>query len=731
MLVAVVPTVAIFVASAHEQRGLLIGYASGAASRVAQLVAERNQRSVDAARGLLLALSRMPSVATLDGRTCSANLAPLLAREPIFVNMGATRPDGVVFCSAAPARGTVDVSDRAFFGRRSGPGGSGVGEYVVSRVRGLGAIGFGYPVLGERGEVLAVAYASLAPAQLQRELDALDLPEGTQVAVLDRLGVTLTARPDGGRWAGRPFDERLLAETRRAAGPVALEGTDGVRRLYDLRVVTAPDGTVAMHVLAGIPLDGVIDPVNHITTRALAWSILAALLALGVAALVAEFTLVRRLRRLADASRRIAAGEWSARTGLPSRGDEVGALAASFDEMAGALEDLDAEKRLRDEQLRQAQKMEAVGQLAGGVAHDFNNLLTVILSAASALRERLPRDHAGQEDAREIIDAGERAAALTRQLLAFSRRQHIAPRLVDLGETAAGMERMLRRVLGEDVALSVRALAPALVFADPGQVELALLNLAVNARDAMPKGGRLEVEVTRLEPGDPARPDGPDVPAGPLALLTVRDTGTGMDQRTRARIFEPFFTTKATGRGTGLGLPIVLAVVSECGGAVRVHSEPGNGSEFRLYLPLSPGEQDQAAALVAPARPGGSETILVVEDDPHLRGVVRRALVEHGYTVRAVGSAADARRIDGGAPALVLTDVILPDGNGIDLARDLAGRWPSAGVLYMSGYAGEHLEAVGTLPDGAQLLPKPFTGETLLVRVREVIESRARPPASA
>jgi CheY-like chemotaxis protein len=368
--------------------------------------------------------------------------------------------------------------------------------------------------------------------------------------------------------------------------------------------------------------------------------------------------------------------------------------------------------------------MEAVGQLAGGIAHDFNNLLTVVLSAGTALRERLPEGDTGQQDIREILDAAERAAALTRQLLAFSRRQHVAPRVVDVCETVSGLERMLRRVLGEDVALTVDARGPAPVHADPSQLELALLNLAVNARDAMPRGGQLTVEVRPVPPEGPGRPAGEDVPAGPLVLVAVRDTGTGIDAATRARMFEPFFTTKRSGRGTGLGLPIVQGIVTDCGGALRVESEVGKGTEFRLYFPARAAPAREEPAREAAVSPRGNETILVIEDDPHLRGVIRRALTEHGYVVRAVGTATDARAIEGAAPDLLLTDVILPDGNGIDLARDLSERWPSAGVLYMSGYAGEHLEAVGTLPPEASLVPKPFAADVLLVRVRAVLERR-------
>jgi signal transduction histidine kinase/ActR/RegA family two-component response regulator len=723
VLVAVIPSVTIFVQSVRAQQKVLVQQASSAVSNLAELVAERNQRSVDVVRGALLALTRMKVIATRDPKGCSENLAPLLALEPVFVNMGALRPDGVVFCSAAPASPLIDLSDRAFYREALRTGGLGVGEYVVSRIRGTGSLGFGYPVRGADGTLLAVAYASLSTARLQQELDALDLPAGSEVAVLDRRGVTLSARPRGERWSGRRFDERLVARARVAGGPVALDGTDGVKRLYDLRVVTAPDGTVAMQILAGVPLASVLDPVNKIADRALFGSLVASVLALLLAALMAEFMLVRRLGRLGEAARKIAGGDLTARTGISS-GDEIGQLAARLDDMSRALEELDRENRLREEQLRQAQKMEAVGQLAGGVAHDFNNLLTVVLSAASALRERLPAEHPGQEDAREIMDAGERAAALTRQLLAFSRRQHLAPRLVDVGETVAAMEGMLRRVLGEAVAVRFDVRGPAPVWADPGQLEIALLNLCVNARDAMPRGGRIDVEVSTLRGEDPARPSGSDVPAGPLAVLTVRDTGCGMDDATRARIFEPFFTTKGAGRGTGLGLPIVQGVVAEAGGVVRLESEQGRGSEFRLFFPLRLGEAREAAARGAPSHPTGTETILVVEDDPHLRGVVRRVLSQHGYAVRVVGSASDARAVGGTPPDLVVADIILPDGNGLDLVRELTARWPRTAVLFISGYTGDHLLAIGALPPDVLLLPKPFTADTLLVRVREALERR-------
>jgi signal transduction histidine kinase/ActR/RegA family two-component response regulator len=730
VLVAVVPTLAVVVLSVREQRRLLTVQAQGDVQAVAEVVAERHQRSVDLARGVLVAMTQMRHVAGLDGPTCSRVLGPLLTREPSFINVGATRADGLVYCSAVPVTAAVNLSDRAFFREALRTRGFGVGEYVVSRIRGAGALGFGLPVTGDDDRVVAVAFASLATERLQGELDDLALPTGAWVAVLDRAGATLSARPASVAVAGERFDEGVSRAVLGAGAPVTLTGADGVARVWAARDVTSPDGTVAMRVLAGLPLGAVLDPVNRVWGRAMALAAVAFVLAMTAAYLVAELSLARRLRRLEEVTRGIAAGDWSARSGVPRHGDEIAQLAGHLDDMGAALAELDAAKRQREDQLRQAQRFEAVGQVAGGVAHDFNNLLTVILSAGGSLRDRLASDATAREEAREIVYAAERAAALTRQLLAFSRRQPLAPRTFDLGEAASGMQRLLRRLLGEGIALTVTVRARAPVHADPSQIEMALLNLAVNARDAMPEGGRLEVLVDAVAADAEGRPEG--TPPGPLALLRVRDTGVGMDAATRARVFEPFFTTKAPGRGTGLGLPIVLGVVSECGGTIQLDSAPGEGTEFRIFLPLRAAGAERAGAGAGTDGPRGSETVLVVEDDPHVRFVARRTLESHGYTVLEAEAAAEAlaiARARPGAPDLVLCDVVLPDGNGVDLGRALEARWPGVAVLFTSGYAGERLGSLGALP-AARLLPKPFTAETMLRRVREALDATPRPTAA-
>jgi nitrogen-specific signal transduction histidine kinase len=391
-----------------------------------------------------------------------------------------------------------------------------------------------------------------------------------------------------------------------------------------------------------------------------------------------------------------------------------------------------SERRRLEERLRHAEKMEAVGQLAGGVAHDFNNLLTAIVSYAALVRDALGPTHPSVPDVREIEAAATRAGALTRQLLTFSRRQRMAPAIVELRRVAAGMHGMLRRVLPENVELSVAAHAPGTVFADAAQLEVVILNLAVNARDALPDGGHIAIRVFEVEEGSPDLGDG-ELSSGPLAVLEVRDDGVGMDAATRARIFEPFFTTKPAGKGTGLGLATVYGIVSQSGGEVRVRSEPGHGSEFRVYLPRWSGTAAEAAP-ASRARPErGDETVLVVEDDLAIRALVRRTLAGAGYRVEEAAGADDALARAAAlreGPDLLVTDVILPGQNGRELADALARRRPGLRVLFMSGYAAQH-SGEPLLPHDAPFLPKPFAPEELLRRVREVLDGAPQRPAAA
>jgi hypothetical protein len=406
---------------------------------------------------------------------------------------------------------------------------------------------------------------------------------------------------------------------------------------------------------------------------------------------------------------------------------EVSVSAIRFEERDAWLAlaiDVTEKKRLEG-QLLQAQKMESVGRLAGGIAHDFNNLLGVITGYGELARRQLAAGSPVLGRLDEMLKATARAADLTKQLLAFSRKQVLQPRVVNLNVVTADMERMLRRLIGEHIQLlTVYADPLGRVRADPGQVGQVIVNLAINARDAMPEGGRLMVETANADLDEAYTAGRPDVKPGRYVMLSVTDTGVGMTPETLARIFEPFFTTKAEGHGTGLGLATAYGIVRQSGGHIWTYSEPGKGTTFRIYLP----RVDEAAQPPVPRSEGtatvrGSETILVVEDDEALRAIIAEVLEDAGYSVRtarngdeAIGAAAEPRLID-----LVISDMVMPAMGGAVLARHL----PHLRFLFMSGYTELSVAEDGGLTRGAAFLEKPFTPGALLRKVRGVLDGNA------
>ena len=393
------------------------------------------------------------------------------------------------------------------------------------------------------------------------------------------------------------------------------------------------------------------------------------------------------------------------------------------------------ERRALEQQLRQSQKMEAIGRLAGGIAHDFNNLLMVISGYSEFLLERLGPEPALRGPAKEISTAAERATSLTRQLLAFSRKQMLTPKVLDLNAVVTENLKMLTRLIGEDIDLvMIPGSELGAVKADPGQVEQVILNLAVNARDAMPHGGKLTIETANVTLDEAyARMHSPVQP-GDYTMLAITDTGVGMDGETQSRIFEPFFTTKGT-KGTGLGLSTVYGIVKQSGGYIWVYSEPGKGTSFKIYMPhvtveeVAAVEQPAAAAAAAPTE-APRETILVVEDEVNLRRLTRQFLENQGYTVVEAADGAAAVQIcvaHQGTIHLLLTDVIMPGMNGRELAQRVSEIRPNIRVLYMSGYTENAIGHNGTLDAGITLLQKPFTLHALKAKVREVLDQTTLP----
>jgi two-component system cell cycle sensor histidine kinase/response regulator CckA len=389
------------------------------------------------------------------------------------------------------------------------------------------------------------------------------------------------------------------------------------------------------------------------------------------------------------------------------------------------------DRRKLEDQLRQSQKMEAVGQLAGGVAHDFNNLLTAILGYCSLMLDEVPQEDPLRQDLMEIQAAGERAAALTRQLLAFSRRQMLQPQVVDINTLIRQLEKLLRRLISEDVEL-VTALAGDLnpVRVDPASIEQILVNLAVNGRDAMPVGGQLTIETSNVEIDEAYTMTHVSMVPGPYVMLAVGDTGRGMDAATRARVFEPFFTTKEQGRGSGLGLATVYGIVKQSGGYIWVYSELGHGTVFKVYLPPA---KTRAIPRPTDMRPHdtthGWETVLLVEDEDAVRALAREVLRRHGYIVLEARHGVDALRVAERHPDtihLMVTDVVMPHMSGREVAERLSTVRPNMKVLFMSGYT-DHALMHRELAPGSSFLQKPFTPEVFARKVRHVLDSTTVP----
>jgi signal transduction histidine kinase/ActR/RegA family two-component response regulator len=410
-------------------------------------------------------------------------------------------------------------------------------------------------------------------------------------------------------------------------------------------------------------------------------------------------------------------------------GDELAEVTRAFDGMRGTLQRNEAEREQLEEQLRQAQKMEALGRLAGGVAHDFNNLLTVIKGHSELLIDRMKPADAFYGSTQQIMRTADRAASLTRQLLAFSRMQVLQPRILDLNTLVADMSKLLRRLVREDIEFGFR-LGDSLgrVKADPGQIEQVLLNLTVNASDAMPQGGKLTIETQKLKVDEVYARARPPLTPGQYVQLVVTDTGHGMDAATKSRIFEPFFTTKEAGKGTGLGLATVYGVVRQSGGFIWVETSPGNGARFEIYLPRAVEKEQGVSSEREPTKSAhGSETILVVEDDDEVRSLASEFLRSAGYSVLTAKDGVEALDVSerfGSSIQLLLTDVVMPKMRGTELAQKLKARLPGLRVVYLSGYLDQDTCSREIL-EKAVVLQKPFSRDALIRQINETFEDKS------
>jgi signal transduction histidine kinase/ActR/RegA family two-component response regulator len=578
------------------------------------------------------------------------------------------------------------------------------------------------------GRVRAMVGASVRVDSLEAMHVARSLPPGSILSVIDSTDRSVLRSRDADAWVGRVFPQGEPPSSAGALlpfGTFVLSSIDSVERLFGAQTATQ----MPWRVYVGIPTAYAFGPSRTQFTQDLLFGLL---LSLTVAAL--GYWIVERfvapIESLTRDAQAISAGDMTRRSSIDSF-DEVGTLALTFNSMADAIVERNVALADSQEQLRQAQKLEALGSFAGGVAHDFNNYLSSIIGHSEMALSDLPDDSPVRIDVEGVLSSAKRATELTRQILVFSRQQAMMPQLLDPNDIIADIERLIARLLGESITLTL-VLEPAVgvVRTDRGQFEQVLMNLAANARDAMPSGGRVQITTAGVDLVD-QHPDTPSLAAGRYLRLSVSDTGSGISPAIRDRMFEPFFTTKDRGHGTGLGLALAHGIVQQSGGAMHVESAEGHGTTFHIYLPLetapATGAAPSAVASVGPpARASGVEQILLVEDDHAVATATTRMLTRAGYEVtRATDGQAGLDTLASAVRPyhLVITDVVMPGMSGADLAREIAVRYPMVKVLFISGYPDDD-ELVRDVAEYAlPFLAKPFSTADLLQTVRRLLDA--------
>jgi signal transduction histidine kinase/CheY-like chemotaxis protein len=675
-------------------------------------------------------LARARDLDTRDRAACSAFLSAVREEYPQFTGILTINPDGSLFCDSLRTDRTLDLRDRDYFRKALAAHGTVTLEPAFGRLTGLSVLQIAYSVRSESAELKFILLASFNLKKFA-ELHEKRSVNDTEILLVDRKGVVLVA-PQG---KGLPQPGSSIADSelfRFAASPNRepfREATDRDGQTRVWAVARSPLGRDAgLHILVGRAKDHLVAAANSRLYEDLAILAVASLLLLAGVWLLATMSVGRQVGRLAAMATKLGLGDLRARIAPPHPRGELGGLMTLLN---GTAESLQCQRAAIDglnQKLIQSQKMEAMGQLTGGVAHDFNNLLTVILGNAEHLAEKLAAHKELHDIAESIATAAERGSDLTRSLLAFARKQPLMPRDIDIARKIVGMEQLLRRTLGEHIDCEFRLgqnLWQASV--DPGQLASALLNLVINARDAMPSGGKLTVEVQNTALGESDADVHGDARPGDYVMIAVTDTGTGMTAEVAGRAFEPFFTTKEVGKGTGLGLSMVYGFARQSGGSMQIRSEPGHGTVVKLFFP----RLGTAKAGVGPSAgqrvtPSGSETILVVEDNDLVRGFVEGELKALGYRVIAARDGPEALVILHSSEDihLLFTDVVMPGGMlGTELAKQAARLRPDLNILLTSGHTEHPVDATDSGGCEVRILHKPYRRHDLASMLRSVLKA--------
>ena len=845
-VLALVPVVLLTVFNSWHQRRLEVAEARERIAKILDFAILHEEEVIRETQRILATLVEVPAIRE-GGSSASESLARLLKYSPEYANFGLIRPDGRLIASALPFKKPLNLTDRSYFQDAVRTRTFSVGEYQVGRVTGTPVINFGYPVIDRKGKLTAVIFAALDLSRVTKFEAEIDVqtPANSPYVRLDSKGSVLSSYPETQLFGkGNPLEKPLLRKIlKEKRGTFEATGADGVERLYLFSPYRSPMNREGGYALLGIPTKTLFAEVDRLFVTNLAALSIIAVLFLAIIRLAGNTLIGRPVGILVDASKRLAAGDLAARSGLVSAQGEFGQLGRTFDEMAEEIQHREGESArltmaveqsaeaivltdregtilyvnpsferitgysrgdavgknprilqsgkhdesfyrrmwemlLRGEvweghfinrrqdgtlyeedatispvrgstgdivsfvavkrdvtrllslenQVRMAQKMEAVGTLAGGIAHDFNNVLTVIIGYGEMLKRRIASDPKSVFDLEQILGSAERASTLTRQLLTFARRQVIEPVNLDLNLAVTDLEKLLRKVTREDIEIRIiPAETPVTIRADRGQIDQVLMNLCLNARDAMPGGGRLVIETgaTSLEEG--YLKQYPYMKTGRYVVLSVSDTGIGMEETIRERVFEPFFTTKGTDKGTGLGLAVVYGIVKLHNGFIHVYSEPGKGSTFRVYFPVVDDAPEMKSAAPGVVASGGNETILLAEDEESVRNMMVQTLKSYGYRVLVACNgeeAVDIFRRHGGEIAMTVLDVVMPKKGGKQAYDEMTKSAADLKVLFLSGYSHNAIHESFVLLPGLPFLQKPFGPEALARKVRVVLDGK-------
>ena len=731
-LIATAPALVVILYTQSLERSRARERAVADIRQVTHLAAIQQATIFDGVERLLLTLAQLPDIKSDNPARCQALLPGVLRDHPGYINIWINKTANPAFCEAIPVSAAINAANiqRPWYRHALDTGTTTVGDFTISPVNGMPIVVIAHAIAGPSGAAEGVVAATISLDTLNDIAARTQLPARTTLTLVDRNRKILARSPNVPDMLGTLMPAPSSASEETVADIV---DAGGVAQMY----ATA---RVLGRVDTGLSIGMEVERTSALATadsllRQQAVLLVVLLFATILATLIGgERFVLRPVMALAAVTRRLARGDLSARAhlrgGVPGVSElttAVNAMATEMETRARAEMRAQAELRASEERLRHAQKLETVGQLAAGVAHNFNNLLTVIAGFTELLMVR-HTDGLDRRDLEEVKKAAVRGAVLTRQLLAFSRRQDAAPTRLDLNQTVTELRDMLARVIREDIVLHIAlAPSPAWVLIDPHEVEQVVLNLVLNARDAMPAGGDITVDLAHVML-DAAAPS-PNVPAltGWYVRVGVKDTGTGISPEVLRHLFEPFFTTKDAGKGTGMGLASIDSIVRQNRGAITVDTSPGHGSTFNVYFPAVSADVVVTlppAAAFASLPVTASTTILLVEDEDALRAVVARMLAQAGYAVldaRAPGEAIALFDTHQDDIALLLTDVIMPEMNGPALAQRLVAIRPELRVLFVSGYTDE-LPVLNAPGSKWKFLPKPFSSATLLAAVAELLD---------